>query len=233
MGFWPTAILETGKLRQGSGPIWGIVGRGSGRLEDMERSETRRLWGSLGSGARRKGAERGETYAHVRREGQQGEKMAARVQAGMWSCALSPRHSLTPALFLPGCVGSGKAEELEEWAGAWLGGREQGAAVGKETGGRKKRPEVRGQWGTEPARARVGEAGRGRWEPGGDRGRSGRRGHSGVSRWQRRGGGGGLGGRAPKSEAPVPPGSFAPAVPGAEAGWEGAHSAKQCLTAQQ
>lgn len=89
----------------------------------------------------------GRPSAHVRREGQQGEKMAARVQAGV--LCPKPAAQPHPALFLPGCVGSGKAEELEEWAGAWLGGREQGAAVGKETGGRKKRPEVRGQWGTE------------------------------------------------------------------------------------
>ena len=76
---------------------------------------------------------------------------ARRWQPGFRLAVLCPKPVARPhpALFLPGCVGSGKAEELEEWAGAWMGGRQQGAAVGKETGGRKKRPEVRGQWGTE------------------------------------------------------------------------------------
>ena len=79
MGFWPTAILETGKLRQGSGPIWGIVGRGSGRLRTWRGLEIRRLWGSLGgwgSGARRKGAEKGETQRPCQEGG------AARPEGG-------------------------------------------------------------------------------------------------------------------------------------------------------
>ena len=94
MGVWPTAILETRNLRQGSGPIWGIVGRGSGRLKTRRGLEIRKLWGSLGvwgSEARRKGAERGETQRPCQEGGTARPEDGSPVLCGMTSsCSVPP-----------------------------------------------------------------------------------------------------------------------------------------------